>query len=113
MVAQSAERSSACFTRYSVIEHEEACLEPPDHVKEIFMKSILLAGIFVFGSLGAACAQADMSCADLLKANKQIEEAMKGQPKDADSTAMDKKINDYCIKNPNAKASEAMEKALQ
>lgn len=77
------------------------------------MKSILLAGIFVFGGLGAAYAQADMSCAELLKANKQIDDAMKGQVKDLDATEMDKKINDYCTKNPTAKASEAMEKALQ
>jgi len=67
--------------------------------------------LFIFFAL-PAFAQADMTCAQLLQSNKQIDEAMKGQPKDAESAAMDKKVNDYCAKNPNAKASEAMEKAL-
>lgn len=76
------------------------------------LKLTLGAAVAVIAGMGAAWAQADMSCADLLKSNKQIEEAMKGQPKDAESAAMDKKINDYCVKNPAAKASEAMEKAM-
>jgi hypothetical protein len=76
------------------------------------MKSSVLAFVLIFGSLGTAHAQADMSCADLIKVNKQMEDAMKGLPKDASSADMDKKINDYCVKNPSAKASEAMEKAL-
>jgi hypothetical protein len=32
--------------------------------------------------------------------------------KDPAAPAREKKINDYCIKNPTAKASEAMEKAM-
>jgi hypothetical protein len=60
-----------------------------------------------------AQAQADMTCADLTKANAQIDDATKAaMAKDPAAAAMDKKINDYCAKNPTAKASEAMEKAM-
>ncbi len=77
-------------------------------------KSIWAAMFFVLGGLTAAQAQSDMTCADLLKANAQIDAATKAEmAKDASAAAMDKKINDYCTKNPTAKASEAMEKALQ
>lgn len=77
------------------------------------MKTTLAAIAIVLGGLGAAKAQSDMSCADLLKANAQIDAATKAEmAKDAAAAAMDKKINDYCAKNPTAKASEAMEKAL-
>ena len=77
-------------------------------------KSVWAALFFVLGGLTAAEAQSDMSCADLLKANAQIDAATKAEmAKDASAAAMDKKINDYCTKNPTAKASEAMEKALQ
>ncbi|MGD0721660.1 MAG: hypothetical protein ABR970_11530 [Roseiarcus sp.] len=76
-------------------------------------RSILAAAVFVLGGV-AAHAQSDMSCAELLKANAQIDAATKAEAaKDASGAAMDKKINDYCAKNPAAKASEAMEKALQ
>ncbi len=77
------------------------------------MKSLLVAvALFVSGT-GTVCAQTDMSCADLLKANAQIDAATKAETaKDPDAAAMDKKVNDYCTKNPKAKASEAMEKAL-
>jgi hypothetical protein len=72
------------------------------------------AAFLVFGGLATANAQSDLSCADLIKANAQIDAATKAEmAKDATAAAMDKKINDYCAKNPNAKASEAMEKALQ
>ena len=72
----------------------------------------ILGGLL--GGLTAAQAQSDLSCADLLKANAQIDAATKAEmAKDATAAAMDKKINDYCTKNPTAKASEAMEKALQ
>jgi hypothetical protein len=77
------------------------------------MKITLAALAIVLGGLGAAHAQSDMSCADLLKANAQIDAATKAEMnKDPSSAEMDKKINDYCTKNPTAKASEAMEKAL-
>jgi hypothetical protein len=72
------------------------------------------AAFLVFGGLATANAQSDLSCADLIKANAQIDAATKAEmAKDATAAAMDKKINDYCAKNPTAKASEAMEKALQ
>ena len=54
-----------------------------------------------------------MTCAELLKANQQIDQATKdAMAKDAAASALDKKINDYCAKNPTAKVSEAMEKAM-
>ena len=72
------------------------------------------AAFLVFCGLATANAQSDLSCADLIKANAQIDAATKAEmAKDATAAAMDKKINDYCAKNPTAKASEAMEKALQ
>jgi hypothetical protein len=78
------------------------------------MKKLFAAAVFfAFCGLGVADAQSDMSCADLLKSNAQLDAATKAaMAKDADGAAMDKKINDYCAKNPTAKASEAMEKAL-
>ncbi len=77
------------------------------------MKTTLAAIVVSLGALGAAQAQSDMSCADLLKAHAQIDEATKAEmAKDPAAAAMDKKINDYCTKNPTAKASEAMEKAM-
>jgi hypothetical protein len=54
-----------------------------------------------------------MSCAELLKANAQLDAATKAEAnKDPTAAALDKRINDYCAKNPTAKASEAMEKAM-
>jgi hypothetical protein len=77
------------------------------------MKVTCAAILIALGGLSAAHAQTDMSCADLLKANAQIDAATKAEmAKDATAAAMDKKINDYCTKNPKAKASEAMEKAM-
>jgi len=77
------------------------------------MKATFVTIAILIGGLGAAQAQADMTCADLLKANAQIDAATKADAaKDPAAAAMDKKINDYCAKNPTAKASEAMEKAL-
>jgi hypothetical protein len=78
------------------------------------VKKSIWAAVFVLGGLTGAHAQSDMTCADLLKANAQIDAATKAEmAKDASAAAMDKKINDYCAKNPTAKASEAMDKALQ
>ena len=74
---------------------------------------IALAAVVSMSAFGAAQAQSDMSCKDLLKANVQLDAAAKdAMAKDATAAAMDKKINDYCAKNPTAKASEAMEKAM-
>jgi len=77
------------------------------------MKTTFAAIAIVLGGLGAAQAQTDMTCADLLKANAQIDAAAKAEMvKDPAAAALDKKVNDYCAKNPAAKASEAMEKAM-
>lgn len=77
------------------------------------MKTTLVAIAVLLGGMAAAHAQSDMSCADLLKTNAKLDAATKAEmAKDAAAAAMDKKINDYCTKNPTAKASEAMEKAL-
>jgi hypothetical protein len=77
-------------------------------------KLVWATAFVVLGGLSAAHAQSDMTCADLLKTNAQLDAATKAEmAKDATAAAMDKKINDYCAKNPTAKASEAMEKALQ
>ena len=77
------------------------------------MKTTFVAIAILLGTLGVAQAQADMSCADLLKANAQIDAATKAEmAKDPAAAALDKKIDDYCVKNPTAKASEAMEKAM-
>ena len=77
------------------------------------MKTTVLAVTIFFGAFSAAQAQSDMSCADLLKANAQLDAAAKAEvAKDPTGAALDKKINDYCAKNPTAKASEAMEKAM-
>ena len=76
-------------------------------------KMIIFAAGFVLANMGAAQAQSDMTCADLLKANAQLDAATKDAlAKDASAAAMDKKINDFCAKNPKEKASVAMEKAL-
>jgi hypothetical protein len=78
------------------------------------MKSIIAGVIFAALGISAAQAQADMSCADLLKANAQLDEKTKAlAASDPTAAEMDRKVNDYCTKNPTAKASEAMEKAMQ
>ena len=73
----------------------------------------ILAILGAASSAGAARAQTDMSCADMLKANTQLDAATKeALAKDPTAAALDKKINDYCTKNPAAKVSEAMEKVM-
>ena len=77
------------------------------------MKMTLAAIGILLAGLGAAHAQADMSCADLTKANAQIDDATKAaMAKDPTTAELDKKLNDYCAKNPTAKVSEAMEKVM-
>jgi hypothetical protein len=68
-------------------------------------------------SAGPALAQTDMSCADYLKADAQMQAAMSpadkaALAKDPSAAALDRKVRDYCTKNPKALASEAMEKAM-
>jgi hypothetical protein len=77
------------------------------------MKTAAFAVAIFLGAFSAAQAQSDMSCAELLKANAQLDAATKAEAnKDPTAAALDKRINDYCAKNPTAKASEAMEKAM-
>ena len=79
------------------------------------MKSVAIAIALLSTTFATnlAFAQAETTCADLMKMNAQLDAATKdAMAKDAAAAAIDKKINDYCAKNPNAKASEAMEKAL-
>ena len=91
-----------------------ACDNHNAEIGHFFMKTIVAAIVLLVASLGAAHAQSDMSCADLIKANAQIDAATKAEmAKDATAAALDTKINAYCAKNPTAKASEAMEKAMQ
>ncbi len=77
-----------------------------------------IALAFLIASSTAAVAQTDMSCADYLKADQQMQAAMTAADraalaKDPAATALDRKVRDYCTKNPKAPASEAMEKAMQ
>lgn len=65
----------------------------------------------------AAMAQADMSCADYLKADAQMASQMSAADKatlaaDPTAAALDNKVRAYCTKNPKAPASEAMQKAM-
>ena len=65
----------------------------------------------------AAMAQTDMSCADYLKADQQMGSQMSAADKaalaaDPSAAALDKKVRDYCTKNPKTSASEAMQKAM-
>ncbi|WP_375458027.1 hypothetical protein [uncultured Enterovirga sp.] len=68
-------------------------------------------------SAGPAPAQTDMSCADYLKADAEMQAAISAADKaalakDPSATALDRKVREYCTKNPKAPASEAMEKAV-
>ena len=80
------------------------------------IKSFALAAIAA--SLFAANASAQtMTCADYLKAQKEMAAAMKGQPvgttaAEKEAPALDKKVTDYCTKNPKASADEAVMKAM-
>lgn len=66
----------------------------------------------------AAFAQADMSCADYLKADAQMQAAMSPAEKaavtaDPSAAALDRKVKTYCVANPKSPVSEAMTKAMQ
>jgi hypothetical protein len=83
------------------------------------MKSMMIAGVLVALSHGFAFAQA-MTCADYLKADQQMKAQMGGgststgnAQMDAQAAEMDKKINDYCAKNPTASLEKAMTEALK
>lgn len=79
------------------------------------MKSTMLAGAFAVLLPFAGQAQT-MTCADYLKADKQMQAQMGGVPAstgdvkmDAAAAAMDKKLRDYCTKNPAVGVDKAME----
>ena len=66
----------------------------------------------------AATAQADMSCADYLKADAQMQAAMTPADKaamqsDPQAAELDNKVRSFCKANPKTPVSEAMSKAIQ
>ena len=82
------------------------------------MKTRHLALAFILATSTAAVAQQDMSCADYLKGDQQMQAALTPADRaalasDPAATALDRKVRDYCTKNPRAPASEAMAKAMQ
>jgi predicted secreted protein len=78
------------------------------------MKSLLVAGALVALLPSFAVAQ-NMTCADYLKADAEMTKQMGGQaPKmDASAAALDKKMKDYCTKNPTAGVDKAMEASMK
>jgi hypothetical protein len=80
------------------------------------MKSLLVAGaLFALLSPVVSAQAQSMTCAEYLKAEAEMAKAMgKDAPKpDAATAAMDKKMKDYCVKNPTASADKAMEEAMK
>jgi hypothetical protein len=76
------------------------------------MKSLIVAGALAALIPTIASAQ-NMSCADYLKAEKQMSDATGGAKPDADAAALDKKVHDYCVKNPTTGVDKAMEEATK
>jgi len=83
------------------------------------MKSLITAA-FVMLLPTVALAQQNMSCGDYLKADKQMRGQMGGMSMstgnaqlDAQAAAMDKKLNDYCVKNPTVGLDKAMMEAMK
>ena len=78
------------------------------------MKSLIVAGALAALLPSFAFAQS-MTCADYLKAEKEMAASMGANaPKlDAESAALDKKMKDYCTKNPTAAVEKAMEAATK
>lgn len=84
------------------------------------MKSLIIAGALA-ALLPAMASAQNMSCADYLKAEKELTAQMGGAapPKtgdaamDAQAAALDKKVKDYCTKNPSAGVDKAMEAAMK
>jgi hypothetical protein len=87
------------------------------------MKSLIaaaiLAALLPVAAPHSALAQT-MTCADYLKADKQMQGQMggatptTGDPKmDAQAAALDKKMKDYCTKNPSVGVDKAMEEAMK
>ena len=77
------------------------------------MKLFVLAASLYLSALDGAQAQYALSCSDLLKSNAQLDSVMKTEAaRTAAAAAREKKVNDYCTKNPTVKASEAFENAM-
>lgn len=83
------------------------------------MKSPILA-VALAAALPFAAAAQTMTCADYLKADQQLTAQMGGAAPttgdakmDAQSAALDKKMKDYCTKNPTAGVDKAMEEAMK
>lgn len=80
------------------------------------LRSFLLA-VLIASAPSLSLAQADMSCADYIKADAQMQASMSAADKaamtaDPTAAALDRKVRDYCVKNPKAPVSEAMQKAM-
>jgi hypothetical protein len=78
------------------------------------MKPLIVAGALAALFSTVASAQT-MTCADYLKTEAEMAKQMGADaPKpDAASAAIDKKMKDYCTKNPSATADKAMEEAVK
>lgn len=83
------------------------------------MKSLIIAGALA-ALLPAIASAQNMTCADYLKADKQLTAQMGGAAAstgdakmDAQAAALDKKMKDYCAKNPTVSADKAMEEAMK
>ena len=83
------------------------------------MKTLIVAAVAALLPV-AASAQQNMSCADYLKADKQMQSQMGGAPPstgnaalDAQAMALDKKVKDYCTKNPSVGVDKAMMEAMK
>lgn len=92
----------------------DAVLELGDFTMKMFALAVVAA------LLPAAASAQTMTCADYLKADKQVRSQMGGMSMstgnaqmDAQAAAMDKKINDYCAKNPNDGLDKAMMEAMK
>ena len=80
------------------------------------IKSFVVAA-FAASLFATAASAQTMTCADYLKAQKEMAAAMKGQPvgtsaAEKEAAALDKKVIAYCEKNPKAPADEAVTKAM-
>ena len=83
------------------------------------MKSLILAGALA-ALLPAIASAQNMTCADYLKADQQMAAQMGGAAMktgnaamDAQAAALDKKMKDYCTKNPTVTVDKAMEDAMK
>jgi hypothetical protein len=83
------------------------------------MKTLAIAALAVALLPAAATAQ-NMTCADYLKADKQMRAQMGGMSMstgnaqmDAQAAAMDKKLNDFCAKNPAVGLDQAVMEAMK